>query len=86
MWYVEDGVTWITEDNFEPYVEPLYNGKVVCVDPTKYLSIYTKGKIYQFKDGMLTGDNGRKYPQTEEIHNFEDWAKWTGSKFIEVKE
>lgn len=88
-WTVEEGTTWIIEDNFEPYVEPLYNGKVVCVDNEWNKGIYTVGKIYQFKDGQMTNDDDYKTPEDSEvdpIHNFEDWAKWTSSKFIEIKE
>lgn len=88
-WTVEEGTTWITEENFEPYVEPLYNGKVVCVDNKWNKGLYTVGKIYQFKDGQMTNDDDYKTPEdskVDPIHNFEDWAKWTSSKFIEIKE
>lgn len=66
----------------------LYNGKVVCVEVNNNPNLYTVGKIYQFKDGNLIADNGGAYPGTiyTQIHTFKDWAKWTSSKFIEIKE
>ncbi|WP_405380198.1 hypothetical protein [Phascolarctobacterium sp.] len=72
----------------EGYVEPrqLYNGKVVCVDNGQNTGLYTVGKLYKFKDGIMVADNGKKYPTAQEIYSFEDWARWTGSKFIEIKE
>lgn len=73
-------------DYFEPY-EELYNGKVVCVDLQGInAGSYTVGKIYQFKDGHFITDNGYQMPASRDIHNFEEWEKWTSSKFIEVKE
>mgnify|MGYP003306488910 FL=1 len=63
----------------------LYNGKVVCIEQGNNHH-YKVGKIYQFKDGLMTADNGRKYPTTKKIYSFEDWDKWTSSKFIEVVE
>lgn len=65
--------------------EPLYDGKVVCADNNLNQGIYTVGKIYQFVDGYITGDNGQKYPQ-DPVHDFAEWEKWTSSKFIEVVE
>lgn len=69
--------------------KPLYNGKVVCIDlngANKHL--YTVGKIYQFKDGHLTANDGTKYPgtKTKAVHSFGEWEEWTSSKFIEIKE
>jgi hypothetical protein len=63
----------------------LYNGKVVCVERGNNPQ-YKVGKIYQFKDGMMTADNGRNYPTTKKVYSFEDWDKWTSAKFIEVVE
>lgn len=64
----------------------LYNGKVVCVEPFGN-DIYTKGKIYQFKDGFLTANDGDTYPDnSHRCYSFEDWVKWTSAKFIEVVE
>lgn len=74
--------------------DTLYNGKVVCVDATTNRAFYTVGKIYQFKDGQITADNGKRFPMdnrnplrnTTEIYNFEDWKEWSTAKFIEIKE
>ena len=67
--------------------KPLYNGKVVCIDNIYNTGIYTVGKIYQFEDGNFTSDKGDHYPGNgTPIYTFEDWAKWTSSKFIEIKE
>ena len=73
--------------------KPLYNGKVVCIDATLN-EFYTVGKIYQFKDGQLTADHGKRYPEDNtnntrnnaKIHNFEDWSNWSTAKWIEIKE
>lgn len=73
--------------------KPLYNGKVVCLDNT-FNSNYTVGKIYQFKDGQITADNGKRYPMdntnpsknTAKIYNFEDWKNWSTAKWLEIKE
>ena len=65
----------------------LYNGKVVCVDAGANTHFYTVGKIYQFVDGVLTSDNDipmRNHGKP--FTSFEAWSKWTGSKFIEIKE
>ena len=66
--------------------EKFYNGKVVCIDNSGNAGIHTVGKIYQFEEGKLLADNGIEYPAYERIHSFEEWSKWTPSKFIEIKE
>lgn len=76
---------WKREEK-KPEPKPLYNGKVVCIDNTGNLSAYTVGKIYQFKDGVLTNDRGTKYREINPVTSFEDWVDWTSSKFIEIKE
>lgn len=66
-----------------------YNGKVVCVDLCgKNSRTYTVGKIYEFKDGVITTDDGWKFGGVpgEMFYTFEDWTRWTASKFIEVVE
>ena len=65
-----------------------YNGKVVCIDNTYNPHNYTVGKIYQFNDGVITDDDGFEFGniEGEMFYTFEDWAKWTGSKFIEIVE
>lgn len=39
----------------------LYNGKVVCVDIGNAVQVYTKGKIYQFRDGVAYNDAGCRF-------------------------
>ena len=64
----------------------LYNGKVVCVDNVGNERNYTIGKIYEFKDGLLTTNCGHKLPLNNPVQSFEEWSKFTCSKFIEVVE
>lgn len=64
----------------------LYNGKVVCIDNTGNERSYTVGKIYQFVDGKFTADNGAVRGFHTPFTSFEEWAAWTSSEFIEVKE
>jgi hypothetical protein len=70
--------------------KPLYNCKVVCIDICNNIDVYTVGKIYQFKDGVLCGDDGVYYPCNpggkKIIHSFDEWCKWTTAKFIEIVE
>lgn len=74
-------------------VKSLYNGKVVCLD-NSVNSNYTVGKIYQFKDGQITADNGKRFPMdniipsknTVKIYTFEDWKNWSTAKWLEIKE
>lgn len=47
---------------FEPEKPKYYNGKMVCVDNGGY-SWWTAGKIYEYKDGIVTADDGDKYPK-----------------------
>lgn len=46
----------------EPEKPKYYNGKMVCVENGKY-SWWTVGKIYEYKDGIVTADDGDKYPK-----------------------
>ena len=66
--------------------KPLYNGKVVCIDRTCNYDLYTVGKIYQFKDGKITGDNGGNYPLDCKVDSFEEFLKHTSAKWIEIVE
>lgn len=68
--------------------KPLYNGKVVCIDNLPgNEKHYTVGKIYQFKDGLLVADDNTIFPcEFTPVHTFEDWERFTQSKFIEVVE
>ena len=85
--YKKGDLVFDRERDVKP-VKPLYNGKVVCIDNVDNPTLYTIGKIYQFKDGYLTADNGYRYPgvANDAIHTFEEWDKWTASEFIEIKE
>lgn len=67
--------------------KPLYNGKVVCVDPCGFncSNYYTVGKVYQFKDGFMLSDRGIKLPAIP-VHSFDEWATLSGSKWIEIVE
>ena len=65
-----------------------YNGKVVCVDNCGNKTAYTVGKIYQFKDGEFVndlGDTTKRYSCIK-FKTFEEWQRFTSSKFIEVVE
>jgi hypothetical protein len=65
----------------------LYNGKVVCIDLNESNAHnYTVGKIYQFKDGVLTTDCGIKFGTHHPFRSFREWQLWTNSTFIEVIE
>ena len=67
--------------------EPLYNGKVVCVDLGDWNTCYTKGKIYQFKDGILTTDTGDELgDHCNGFTSFEHWQKFSNSKWLEIVE
>ena len=65
-----------------------YNGKVVCIDLNKNnYGLYTVGKVYQFKDGVLTADDGGEIDNYDEpFYSFEDFTEFSGSKWIEIKE
>lgn len=64
-----------------------YNGKVVCIDNCGNTTSYTVGKIYQFKDGRMIDNHGCQMPiGGATIRTFEDWVKFTSSKFIEIVE
>ena len=69
--------------NRERDTEKFYNGKVVCIDNTGNSRVHTVGKIYQFEDGCITVDDGYKY---DKFHTFEEWAKFSHSKWLEIKE
>lgn len=81
-------------EKIEEAKNPLYNGKVVCIDTKFNGEFYTKGKIYQIKNGQITADDGRQFPKdncdhiknTARIHNFDEWEKWSTAKWIEVVE
>lgn len=46
----------------EPEKPKYYNGKMVCVENGGF-NWWTVGKIYEYKDGIVTADDGDKYPK-----------------------
>ena len=48
----------------EPEKPKYYNGKMVCVENGGYYW-WTVGKIYEYKDGIVTADDHRKYPRNK---------------------
>ena len=46
----------------DPEKPKYYNGKMVCVENGGYYW-WTVGKIYEYKDGVVTADDGEKYPK-----------------------
>ena len=46
----------------EPEKPKYYNGKMVCVDNGGF-NWWNVGKIYEYKDGIVTADNGTRYPK-----------------------
>lgn len=67
-----------SEKPADPEKPKYYNGKMVCVENGGY-SWWTVGKIYEYKDGVVTADDGEKYPKNnyEPYKDAED-AKHTG--------
>lgn len=67
--------------------KPVYfTGKVVCID-SKYPTVLTRGKIYEFKDGYSTDDNGNRMPAlSDPILNADDMNARFDSDFIEIVE
>lgn len=65
----------------EPEKPKYYNGKMVCVENGGY-DWWTVGKIYEYKDGIVTADDGDKYPKNgrEPYRDAED-AKHPGNSF-----
>ena len=65
----------------EPEKPKYYNGKMVCVENGGY-PWWTVGKIYEYKDGIVTDDEGHKNPMSnhEPYRDAED-AKHPGSSF-----
>lgn len=57
-----------------------FNGKVVCVSASNW---FTKGKIYNVIDGVLTDDGGSTYRR---FTNIDDINSRMGSQFVEVVE
>lgn len=81
------------EKHTDPEKPKYYNGKMVCVENGGY-SWWTVGKIYEYKDGIVTADDGDKCPRNnyEPYKDAED-AKHPGSyghnpnvTMLEIKE
>lgn len=53
-----------SEKPADPEKPKYYNGKMVCVENGGY-SWWTVGKIYEYKDGIVTADDGSKYPSNK---------------------
>ena len=53
-----------SENPANPEKPKYYNGKMVCVENGGY-SWWTVGKIYEYKDGIVTADDGSKYPSNK---------------------
>lgn len=63
-----------------------YNGKVVCVDPNGIIG-YTKGRIYQFKDGTTCTDKGVPiFYGKHKLRNFEELQSNSLATWLEVVE
>lgn len=71
--------------------EKFFNGKAVCIEKNNDYCAYTVGKIYEFKDGKTTLDNGASYPENgNEVTSIDDWnsryPRIALAKFLEIKE
>lgn len=69
--------------NPEPEKPKYYTGKVVCVSP--HTSFYTKGKIYEIKDGVGKDDTGDT-TTCRPVKSFEEFNQKMISEFIELVE
>ena len=66
----------------------LYNGKVVCVDTGTAALVYTKGKIYQFRDGDAYNDAGYRFHCciNHPITSFDELRRKSLATWLEVVE
>lgn len=70
-----------------PVEEKPWSGKVICLDPKRNPDLYTKGKVYEVKNGyILKDDSGTPVGAGDNIKSFEDWNKWSSSEWLEVVE
>lgn len=60
-----------------------YTGKVVCVSP--FSPFYTKGKVYEIKDGVGKNDAGDRMTN-HPVKSFEEFSQKMISEFIELVE
>ena len=72
-----------TDVEHEP--EKFYNGRVFCVDRGDNTTMYTTGKIYEFKDGQFICDNGDPFPWMP-IENVSAFIAGSSAKWMEVVE
>lgn len=61
----------------------LYNGRVFCVDSGECDHLYTTGKIYEFKDGQITCDQGHRFPWIP-VTNISTFITGSGATWMEV--
>ena len=75
----------LTEKKEEP--PKYYNGKAVCIETKPYFA-YTVGKVYEFKDGLTTINNGCTVYRNEPVKSIDEWNKLHGSfaKMLEIVE
>ncbi len=67
-----------SEKPADPEKPKYYNGQMVCVENGGY-PWWTVGKIYEYKDGVVTADDGDKYPKRgEEPYRDAEDAKHPG--------
>ena len=82
------GREYVVLENYKPQEEPkeekpkYYNGKVVCVESA--FSFATVGKIYEFKDGLVTFDDGIESNVYKNVNDFNTRNK--SIKLIELVE
>ena len=79
---------YLVLDNYAPEEpkEEYWSGKVVCVNAGDAPEWWTKGKVYTYKNGYTTADNGEKSPYgTPAIKNIEELENYGNVKFIEFK-
>lgn len=68
-----------------------FSGKAVCVEIKASKFAYTVGKIYEFKDGKITLDNGASFPMGgDKVTSIDDWNSRYPcelfARFLEIKE
>ena len=64
---------------------PVYfTGRVVCIENKS--AMFTKGKIYEFKNGLTYDDFGVSIPTRTHIQNIDDLNARLRSQFIEIVE
>lgn len=62
-----------------------WNGRVICLDTKGWDEFYTKGKIYEMRDGHLIADSGYKM-RGDTMYSFDEWAKSSQAEWMEVVE